>query len=491
MQNLPTTSQTFEPSQPLRPTASSQLAWFAITTLGVFTVLCLIAKAGVILRFGFPIASFMTGVFLFRNFPSHYIGFSWWIWIITPFLARLIDYQTIWDPQRTMMVAPFLVSGIAGVTLFKNLLKFNTKENSGFLLVVGGLLYGALIGTASTSPMSVARALLDWMVPIAFGYHMMWNWKSYPQFSNVLSKTFLWGVLVTGSYGVFQFIVAPDWDCNWLIESGMGTSMGKPEPFGLRVWSTMHSAGVFAGFMMSGLLILLSSQSPLQLPANIVGYLGFLLSLVRSAWGGWVIALLIMTSSIKMQAQVRLVALVIAIVLVMIPLSSMEPFSSVVSGRLETITDLQNDTSFNARTSDLGSFFVSAISNPLGQGIGNVWIKQEDGTITQQVTDNGVVDLLFTLGWLGGFPYLAGLFTLSSIVMKSEGISRDSFMSAARGISISFAIQIIFANSLIGVAGMLMWGFLGTVLSGDLYYRHQNELMAYSQWQELLQEEAG
>jgi hypothetical protein len=468
-------NSTIPTSQHLGPDsiASPQPVWFVITTLSVFTVLCLVAKAGVLLRLGFPMASFATGVFLFRNFPPYYIGFSWWIWIITPFLARLIDYQTVWDPQRSMMVAPFLVSGISVVTLFRNLLKSNTQENSAFFLVVVGLLYGSLIGSVSTSPMSVARALLDWMVPVSFGYHMMWNWKSYPQFSNILSKTFIWGVLVTGSYAIFQFIVAPDWDCNWLIESGMGSSMGKPEPFGLRVWSTMHSAGVFASFMMSGLLILLSTQSVLQLPATVVGYLSFLLSLVRSAWGGWIIALLLMTSSIKMKAQIRLVALVIAIVLIMIPLSSMEPFSSVVSSRLETITDLQNDTSFNARTSNLGGFFIHAISNPLGNGIGNVWAKQEDGTIAQQVTDNGVVDLLLTLG--------------SSIVLKSQNISQDTFMSAARGISISFAIQIIFANSLIGVAGMMLWGFLGTVLSGDRYYRHQQELMAYSQWDELLE----
>ena len=410
---------------------------------------------------------------------------------MTPLLARLIDYQTVWDPQRTMMVAPFLVSGISGTTLFRNLLKSNTQENNAFFLVTGGLLYGTLIGSVSTSPMSVVRALMDWMVPVSFGYHIMWNWKSYPQFAHILSKTFLWGVLITGSYAIFQFIFAPDWDCNWLIESGMGSSMGKPEPFGLRVWSTMHSSGVFAGFMMSGLLILLSNQSPLQLPATVVGYLAFLLSLVRSAWGGWVIALLIMTSSIKMKAQVRLVALVIAIILIMVPLSSMEPFSSVVSGRLETLTDLQSDTSFNDRTSNLGAFLISAISNPLGQGIGNVWVKQADGTIAQQVTDNGVVDLLFTLGWLGGFPYLAGLFLLSSIALKSQNISQDSFMSAARGISISFAIQIIFANSLIGVAGMLLWGFLGTVLSGDLYYRHQNDMTAHSEWEEMLQEDVG
>ena len=484
---LPTSHFSTSPNLEPDYIASPQPAWFVITTLSVFTVLCLVAKAGLILRLGFPIFSFATGIFLFRNFPAFYISFSWWIWVMTPFLARLIDYQTVWDPQRSMMIAPFLVSGISGATLFRNLLKSNTPENNGFMLVAGGLLYGAFIGSASTSPMSVARALLDWLVPVSFGYHMMSNWRSYPQFSAVLAKTFIWGVLVTGSYAIFQFIVAPDWDCKWLIESGMGSSMGKPEPFGLRVWSTMHSAGVFASFMMSGLLILLSTQSVLQLPATVVGYLSFLLSLVRSAWGGWVIALFLMTSSIKMKAQIRLVALVIAIVLIMIPLSSMEPFSSVVSGRLETITDLQNDTSFNARTSDVGEFFVHAISNPLGNGIGNVWVKQEDGTIAQQVTDNGVVDLLLTLGWLGGIPYLTGLFLLSSIVLKSQNISQDTFMSAARGISISFAIQIIFANSLIGVAGMLMWGFLGTVLSGDRYYRHQQELTAYSEWEELLE----
>ncbi len=483
--------------QVVSPKSSSTLqVWIAVALLVIATSLCLVIKSGIALRLGFPAMSFLIGIFLYRNYPCHYVGFSWWIWILTPLISRLNDHLTSWDPQRTIMIAPFLVSGISSVTLFRYFLSSNDRDNFPFRFVLVGILYGTLVGIVSTSQISVFRSLIEWLVPVSFGYHLFWNWKLYPQYSDTFRTTFLWGVLITGCYGVFQFMTAPEWDCNWLIQTEI-VSSGKPEPFGIRVWSTMHSPAPFASFMMSGLLLLLSSKSALQIPATVVGYLAFLLSLVRSAWLGWFMGLILMTSSIKLELQVRIVSLLTIIGLCVIPLSSMEPFSEVVSARFTSLTDVENDSSFMARSGNLGGYLYSAISHPLGQGIGNIWVRQPNGTLAQQITDNGVVDTLVTLGWLGTIPYLMGLFMLASLVMKSKAVRYDTFMSAARGISISFVMQIISANSLIGIGGMFLWGFLGIVLSGERYYRHQQAheqaheqaLMEESNFREFLIEE--
>jgi hypothetical protein len=484
MQNISLPQTQVVPSQ----SASNLQAWVAIAVLILGTSLCLAVKAGVALRFGFPSMSFLIGVFLYRTQPSYYVGFSWWIWILTPLISRLSDHLTSWDPQRAIMIAPFLVSGISVATLFRHVMNSNEKVNLPFRLILVGLLYATLIGYVVSSPISMIRSLMEWLVPVSFGYHLFCNWRLYPQYANTLRTTFLWGVLVTGCYGVFQFMTAPEWDCKWLIETGL-VSLGKPEPFGIRVWSTMNAAAPFASFMMSGLLLLLSSNSPLQIPATVVGYLSLLLSLARTAWGGWLIGLILMTASIKLELQVRIVLLLLVVGLCVIPLTSMEPFSEVIGTRLESMKDIENDSSFNARSGDLGGYLYGAISNPLGQGFGGVWVRQPNGALLQQVTDNGLVDMFGTLGWLGTAPYLMGLLMLTALVFKAKAVRHDTFMSAARGISISFVIQMASTNSLIGLGGMFMWGFLGIVLSGERYHRHQQSLINQYDLDQLLLEE--
>ena len=485
MQNIAFSQTQGSPSKP----PSTLTAWIAIGVLMIGTVLCLIVKAGIVLRVGFPVMSFLVGILLYRTQPSYYIGFSWWMWILTPLISRLSDYLTSWDPQRAIMIAPFLVSSITLATLFRHVMNSNEKVNLPFQLVLVGLLYATLIGYVFAAPISIIRSLMEWIVPVAFGYHLFWNWKLYPQYCNTLRMTFLLGVLITGCYGVFQFITAPEWDCKWLIETEI-ISMGKPEPFGIRVWSTMNSPASFASFMMSGLLLLLSSNNPLQLPATVVGYLSFLLSLARTAWGGLLVGLILMTSSMKLELQVRIVLLLLVVGLCVVPLSSMDPFSEVIGNRIDSMKDVENDSSFNARSGDLGGYLYNAVSNPLGQGFGNSWIRQANGSLSQQITDNGLVDMFSTLGWLGTAPYLTGLLMLTALVFQVKAVRHDSFMSAARGISISFVIQMASTNSLIGLGGMFMWGFLGIVLSGERYHRHQLLLKNNYDISNLLLEEA-
>ena len=44
---------------------------------------------------------------------------------------------------------------------------------------------------------------------------------------------------------------------------------------------------------------------------------------------------------------------------------------------------------------------------------------------------------------------------------------------SSRSISLSLLVQLIFANILLGIGGLLIWTFLGISLAGDRYYEHQ------------------
>lgn len=447
-------------------------AWTAILGLTLFTALCVMVGGASILRLGFPVGSFAVGVFLYFRYPILYTGFTWWLWFLTPLLARLVDYRSGWDPQRLILLSPYLVTLVTLVTFLRHLPASYHRGGLPFILACTGVFYGFLVGLIKNTPFAATRSLLDWLTPILFGFHLFMNWRDYPEYRQNIQRTFLWGVLVTGIYGVIQFLVAPPWDRLWLIESKL-SSIGSPEPLGIRVWSTMHAPGPFAVFMMAGLLLLFSCQNPLRIPIAGVGYLAFLLSLVRSAWGGWLVGLLTLVFSLKARLQMRLIISVFVAILCVIPLTTIEPFSEAINSRLQTFSNLKNDSSLNDRSELYDRDLVLALSNGLGNGLGAIWFVNNKGAPEKVVIDSGIIDTFFTLGWFGAVPYLSGLVLIGFSLVQYSECRFDSFMSVARAISVSNGAQLIFASMHIGLSGLIFWGFLGICMAAHKYYQHQ------------------
>ena len=289
-----------------------------------------------------------------------------------------------------------------------------------------------------------------------------------------MQRIFLWGVLILGIYGIYQFVVAPEWDRYWLIESKMFTSSGDPEPFGMRVWSTLHSPGPFAYVMQTGLLLLFTSSGTLIFPASAVGYLSFLLTQVRTSWLGWLLGVVMIFGSVKARIQMRLIAIILIMLMCVIPLTNIEPISGVVADRLESFSNLENDTSFKERSGSYDINLSLALSNVLGNGLGNIWkVNEKTGQIEVIVLDSGILDMFFTLGWLGAIPYIGGLILIIFSVLQYNEAKFDSFVSAARAIGLSSCVQLVGNSAMLSVPGMILWGFLAMAMAAHKYYQHQ------------------
>jgi hypothetical protein len=448
-------------------------AWFLILIVFILPILLSTIGLGSIARLFFPIGSLSVGLFLYVRYPVLYVGFTWWIWMLAPFIARIADYRSGWDPQRIVMVAPYLVTLIPLLTLLKHLPTLLRQGGTPFVVCGYSLIYGTLLGLINNSAFSVLRNLLDWLTPITFGFYIFSKWRYYPQYRRNIQSVFTWGAGVTGGYGIYQYIVAPEWDRFWLIESGMFTSSGNPEPFGMRVWSTMHSPGPFACFITAALLILLTGRSPITMISNSVGYVAFLLTLVRTAWGSWLIGLFVLFISIKSKLQMKLLVSIGLILLCVFPLVVSSPFFDSISSRMQTLTNLSDDSSFSARQGIYDSGLNSALSSIVGHGFGGLW-EVKNGQLKQIVVDSGILDMLATLGWIGTLPYLTGLFLALFQVFKSPCAKFDTFAATARAISLSYCFQMVMGTAVIGLPGLLIWAFLGIGLAADRYYEYEN-----------------
>lgn len=455
------------------PEERSAQAWIVILGFIFLTVTCYFGGAASLLRLVFPASSLLVGIFLYLRHPILYIGFTWWIWFLTPLLTRLVDYRIGWDPTRQILLAPYLVVFITIATFVKHLPRAIRQGGLPFILAFIGVFYGFLVGLIFNQPVPVIRGLLDWMSPIFFAFHLFMNWRDYPSYRQHIQRVFLWSVLILGAYGVYQFVVAPEWDRYWLIESKMFTSAGDPVPFGMRVWSTLHSPGPFGTVMQAGLLLLFTSSGPLIFPASAVGYLSFLLSQVRTSWGGWFLGIIIILGSVKAKIQMRLIMIILVMAICVVPLATIEPISDVVTTRLESFTNLKKDSSFQDRSKTYDRNLNLALSTGLGNGLGNIWkVNEKTGQIEVIVIDSGILDMFFTLGWFGAIPYISGLgLILYSVANYTEG-KFDSFVSAARAVGISTCAQLVIYSGMLSVSGMLMWGFLAMAMAAHKYYQH-------------------
>ncbi len=431
---------------------------------------------------------FSISVFLYQYRPRHYISYTLWVWFLVPEVRRLVDYyQGYYNDTSLLMLTPYLVTGISLAKLINLPPSLTYQEIIPFFICIIGLTYSFLVGIINTSATAAIFSLLNWLIPIVFGFYLFASWRSYPQYRHIIQRTFLWGVLVMGIYGLVQFITAPPWDQFWMIHSGM-ESIGTPAPFEIRVFSTLNSPGPFANVLSAGLLLLFNFKGGTSFIAAGSGYLSFLLSMVRAAWLNWLLSLFIFANFMKLRFQFRLVLTVLIVGLLILPIVNMEPFANVIKTRFDTISNIQNDTSFSERSMRYTDFLKISVVNPLGTGLGvtglarsklgdgNTNVVDEDSRLVD--LDSGVLDIFLSLGWFGGLPYLWGLIWL--VLRSIDGAkSGDIFANAACSIVLSNLVGLIGGNSLIQVGGIVSWGFLGISLAASKYHRQNTVLVNF------------
>lgn len=442
-------------------------AWIVILGFVLLSSLFLIIHLGSLLRLTFPAGALAVSIFLYWRYPILYLGFTWWLWFLTPWVRRLVDYQIGWAEPNPVLLAPFLATAVTLATFLRFLPKSYHLGGLPFVLAFVGAFYGFLVGLIFNPITAAIVAALQWIPPILFSFHLFINWQDYPKYRQNMQRTFLWGVLVTGAYGVLQYLVVPEWDRFWLInalEPGNQT-FGIPEPLGIRVFSTMNSPQPFAMAMMAGLLLLFTGQGSLRFPAAAVGYLAFLLSLARSAWLGWCVGFLTLITSLNPRLQMRLFITILVMAVFILPLTSISPFSEIISSRLQTLANVNQDGSYRDRVSQYNNVFALALTELLGKGL---------GIVDKNYSDSGVLDIFFSLGWFGTIFYLGGILLLLLNLVQYSRCWLDPFASAARAISLATFVQIGVNSVVGGVFAMVLWGFLGMVMAARNYYQHQS-----------------
>ena len=459
---------------PLSVGVPEVVPWSLAVGFAALVAALLAARMGHIVELAFPALALVVGATLYFQHPTLYLGFTWWLWFLTPEVRRLVDYQIGWNDISPVMIAPYLVSGLAALTLVRCLPQLPQPRLFPFALILMAINYAYAVGLVRAGPLAATYGLLTWLVPVVLGFHVAAQWQQYPYYRDAIRRVFLWGVLAMGIYGMVQFFVLPAWDLYWMRASPIN-SIGGPQPFKVRVWSTMNSPQPFALAMMAGLLFAFAAKGWFRFVAAGPGYVSLLLSLVRTAWLGWAIGLVILLARVPGVHKTKLLAVGILVGLLSLPLLLLEPVADRVTARFETMQDIEGDDSFRARLTLYSEFFLVSAGDVVGQGIGSAnlatKLTEDDDLAEYRTIDSGVLEVMFVLGWPGTLLYLAGLCWLVGGAFGGRAERQDLAVPAAGAVVVAILAMTISYNTLIGVGGAVLWTFLGLMLAARAFYR--------------------
>jgi hypothetical protein len=430
----------------------------AFKIIGAFVVLTLLllAIAPALLRPLFPVSSCLVGYWIYKRNESYYLSFFLWICMLAPLLRRVVDWRVSYQTQSIILLAPLLLTLLPAIHLRRRLELSAPAVRTGALFALTGIAFGAGVGMIKHPGVTVVLATVMWSAPIVLCVFVA-SIRDRETLGRVLGRTFLWGVLLMSAYGIFQYLVAPQWDTYWLREvslDSLSPSFGHPEPFGIRVWSTMNSPGSFSLFLGAALIWLCTLDGFLATLACVAGYLTLSITLVRSAWIMTVLGSVIYALGCRKRASLRSTTIALVTVgIVALALYNAPRFAGVFD-RFQTFASLKSDGSVGQRI-DMYNFMRDFIlSTPLGIGL------QSTGVVHGYLLDSSAVEVFAMLGWPGAMCYLFGFgYILLNVALSLRSFSND--LVAAAAIVFTCTTQVFSGNAFYQQGGMVLWMFIG------------------------------
>ncbi|MGF6758815.1 hypothetical protein [Paraburkholderia sp. GAS42] len=445
----------------------------------VMFVMCFMHMGRMVELF-YPAAAVLIALWLYRVHPAHYLGFTCWVFFLSAELRRIGDFFAGgFNPVSTIMVAPLACAAISGLALITDMKILGQRRAMPLALVLSALLYTWLIGVTRAGFSAATFALATAIFPALVGFRMVATWREYPDYQRVLLNTFIFGAILMGVYGIYQFISPPPWDVFWHVASGM-TSEGEPVPFGLRISSTMNSSGPFANTALVCILMALAGKGKLRVAASIA-LPALMFTSVRSAWGGLLLGLIYPVMMLDGRSRMRLIAGIVACVVICLPVTMIDEVSKNFGSRLGTVQNLGEDNSYQVRAAMYSSFMTRALTDISGQGFGTTGTASklaDNGSEVIAVLDSGLMEVPYTMGWPGTLLYVAGIATLiTRAFAASRARPHDRFAVSGVGIAVAIVAMMIFSNTLAGMTGMFF--FIGVLMPvNGLRYAREAEAAA-------------
>ena len=455
-----------------RPKSATFGIYLIVIALFVFWLVITQAGLGGISRPVFPVAAAVVGaLLLYADRRADYVTFILWLFMLTPFLRRVVDLHAGWSQVNLLMLAPYAAGILCAWPVAKALYTRGFAYSVIFATIIAAVIYGVIVATFDDRWLSGSFDALRWVVPPLFGLFVATDPERQQEYRATVMRTMLIALIALSIYGVYQFIVAPPWDTFWMRESRL-LSIGNPDPLQIRVFSTMNAPASLAVYLMAGLLLAIPSSSPIRPISIAAGVVGLLLTLVRTSWLGLVVGvayLLVFGASAR--ARLSIAIAIFCLPLIVLAIEQIPTGAEIINTRISSLSEVSNDASALDRVSEYVQFFENTLPQaPFGAGFGatgsyQAYVSANTATV---LLDGAIMEIGIPLGiFVGGAYLLAVLAAGVSACWRSIG-SGDTFLSSCGAIVASLSLSLIAGNVAVGESGIIFWLATGFCLTPAL-----------------------
>lgn len=340
-----------------------------------------------------------------------------------PFVRRVIDYRggtfnslPIFSLIPYVMLLPLAILALRSDRLARVTNTFKLLA----LVWLATFTYGLLVGFANGNFAAALFSFIQYTLPMSVG---LWLAGQPVEISMGLRRVSII-LLIYGSivafYGIAQYINPPPWDVNWVLLSDF-TSSGAPEPFSMRIFSTLNSTGPCADFL--AIVIIMSLRffrlrGLWVLPISAALAAALLLTLVRASWIAMVLGMIVYLILSPRRLNTFPILGVFAFALIVM-ISGLPKYlgadsrTTAVVDRISTFNDINGDASAVERQDAMGQAAEHSLLNPLGDGLGTLGSSARlsaNGGLLGTTLDSGYFSRLIELGWIGFTGYCFVLF---------------------------------------------------------------------------------
>ena len=239
-------------------------------------------------------------------------------------------------------------------------------------------------------------------------------------------------------------------------------SIGNPEPFQLRVFSTMNSPGSFAAVLSAGVVLSLKRRLPVCLACVGPMMVGLALTQYRSLWAATLFAILLV--AVAPSAGVRranILALFFAAVALASTALSPQIRDAVVQ-RATTLTELEGDESLRKRLEQYGEFF-NHDNLIVGDGLAiNGASRRLDNRAVAEI-DGALIEVYRAMGVFVGTAFILAIVLL--VVNLFQAARSDRHIYYDRAIVAALFVLFPLGTVHVGELGFCAWAFIGLGLA--------------------------
>ena len=349
-------------------------------------------------------------------------------WMFVPLVRRIVDWQSGGYTSITALsLLPTMATSALIIPMFRRLRLTPRRLVEPLLLMVLPVLVASGVGVFRYGPSAILEGS-GWLLPLLFVPYLATRPASREERFWLLRAMVLLAGLAA-AYGLYQFFYLPRWDALWLYESGMMGSMGRPVPMEIRIWGPLNAGGTAAAVWAVAIVSAFADRSWASVRRYPVIGLMVMAICLTFGRGSWLMVVAGVVIQIAISGRRGGLSIALSALLVGLTLFLALPFlpkGEKVVDRMFTLSDLDNDGSYNSRKMTTQAMFHRVLDQPLGVGMGWVTASKIEGqTNLIAAVDSGYAELALTLGWVGAAAYICGMVRLFLRCLSAFGDRRD------------------------------------------------------------------